>query len=622
MNQKKLLAAILCAVTPLACATEENAPLEITIVTGTRFSQALNQTLSHATVITAQEIQDSQAVDVSSLLKNLAGVELYQSGGIGKLSSLFLRGSNSSHVLVLLDGVRINSATSGTTAIDQLMLDQVERIEVVRGNVSSLYGSEAIGGVIQIFTKRGLGDPAFNVSSGVGTHKTQRLAAGFGGEVGKTAFNVQASKYKTDGESAIKPSIVPGVNADQDGYDNLSLSANVRYAFNGDHALSASAFDDHGATQTDNPYGSPTDANSSESHIQKWALVSDNRLLEPWQSKLQLAHGTDETKNFLNGAPDSASGALYKTSSKQIAWQNTLHWDASNTTNLGLENLLQQVDSDTAYSKSGREVNSVFGGHTGNYGAHQTQLNLRHDHYPDFGSANTGLLGYGYAINSAWRATANIGTAYKAPTMNDLFYPYTNFGYGITYQGNPNLKAERSRNSELGVHYAAHKQRVDVAYFDNRIRDLIVGNGQMAGTVINLAQARSDGIELAYTGQFGNTGVKAALTRQNPRDTTTGKVLLRRAKSFGNFSVLQKMAAWQLGGEVQHSDTREDYDINTFARTTLGSYNVVNLTASYAVEKRLTLTVRADNLFNEDYMLAHGYNTPGRTLFFGLRYQQ
>ena len=628
MKLQNFHAAIFCAaalstsITSLAAATEESNPLEINIVTGTRFSQPLKQSLFHTSVITEHDIQESQAVDVPSLLKNLAGVEFYQSGGIGKQSSLFLRGTNSSHVLVLLDGVRINSATSGTTAIDQLMLDQVERIELVRGNVSSLYGSEAIGGVIQIFTKRGKGDPQLSVSGGAGSHNTKRLAAGLGGEAGNTEFNVQVSKYKTDGVTAIKPEIAPTVNPDKDGYDNTSLLANVRYAFNDEHSLSGSVFDDQGEAETDNPYGSSSDANISKSKIQKFSLSSDNNFNEQWQSKVQLARGVDKAENFLNGSPDIALGALFKTTSNQITWQNTLRWNAQHVTNFGLEHLNQHVASDTAFSKTERRAGSLFGGYSGNFGVHQMQFNLRHDNYSDFGTANTGLLGYGFLINPEWRASVSAGTAYKAPTMNDMYYPYTNFGFGYTYQGNPNLKPERSRNTEIGIHYAANKQSAEVIYFDNRIRDLIVGNGQMAGTVVNLAEARSDGFELAYTGQFADTAVKAALTLQNPRDVSTGQVLLRRAKSFGNLNITQKMGAWQVGGEVQYSGTRKDYDINTYTRTTLESYSVVNLSASYTVDKRLTVTARADNLFDKDYMLAHGYNTPGRTLFIGLNYKQ
>ena len=610
MKQQKLLAAILCAVTPLAYAATDT--LDEIVVTATRVAQPLTQSLSSTSVITQQDIQSSQAVDVPSLLKNLAGVEFYQSGGIGKQSSLFLRGTNSNQALVLLDGVRINSSTTGSTAIDQLMLDQVERIEIVRGNVSSLYGSEAIGGVIQIFTKRGKGEPAFNVSGGVGTHNTQHAVAGFGGEVESNDFNVHVSKFKTDGVSAINPGIVPTVNPDKDGYDNSSLSANVRHHFNADHSLSGSFFLSQGKVQFDDAFALPTDLNTSESSLGKIALVSENNFSEMWQSKLQYAQGTDELKTYLNGLPDPFGGHV-KTQSRQLGWQNNLALNTNNNALLGAENMRQQVSSDTLYAQTERHINSLFGGYTGDFGAHRVQANLRQDRYSDFGTANTGLLGYGYAINQAWRITASASTAFKAPTFTDLYGP-------AAWGSNPRLKPEHSHNNEVGMHYAEGGQHVDVDYFDNRMSDLIAADNTF--TLQNLNSVRSDGFEASYVGQFSDTSVKAALTLQNPRDIQTGLALLRRASSFGNFGVTQKVGAWQVGGEIQYSGTREDIDINTFARTTLDSYSVVNITAHYAFDKRFNLSLRADNLLNRDYMLAHGYNTLGRTLFVGVNYKQ
>ena len=613
MKQKKLVAAILCAVAPLAYADSDDTPLEIRVVTGTRIEQPLQKSLSHTTVITHQDIEQSQAVDVPSVLRNLAGVEFYQSGGVGKQSSLFLRGTNSSHVLILLDGVRINSATTGATAIDQLMLDQVDHIEVVRGNASSLYGSEAIGGVIQIFTRQGRGEPALNASTGIGSHNTQRAAAGFGGEVDNTAFNVQVSRFRTDGISAINPSIVPTVNPDSDGYDNTSLSGSVRHQFSADNSLAASVFQSQGNVQFDNAFGLPTDINTSKATLSKFSLISENRLSDSWQSKLQLAQGVDETLNYLNGMPDVGLGAQFKTTSNQVTWQNTVQISHDDVVLIGLENLNQQVASDTAYTKTARKVDALFAGYTGNYGAHQIQANIRQDRYSDFGNANTGLLGYGYALSDAWRATASISTAFKAPTFNDLYGPP---GFG----SNPGLRPERSFNNEIGLHFSAREQHVDAVYFDNRIRDLIAADNTF--TLQNLKTARSNGIEISYAGQFGDTGVKAALTAQDPRDTQTGLALLRRARSFADMGVTQRLGGWKVGGEWQYSGTREDIDINTFARTTLDSYSVVNLTASHDLSRQLKLSLRAENLFNRDYVLAHGYNTLGRTLFVHMSYQQ
>lgn len=619
MKLQKLFAAVLCAAAPLAYAATDT--LDDIVVTSTRIAQPLKQSLVSATVITQQDIRESQAVDVAAILRSVVGVEIDQSGGIGKTTSLHLRGTNATHTLILLDGVRISSATTGASSIQELMLDQIERIEVVRGNASSLYGSEAIGGVVQIFTKRGRGVPALNVGGGMGNRGTQRLTAGFGGAIERTEFNVQASAFKTDGVSAINPARFPGANPDKDGYKNTSLSANVRHAFNSDHSLAATAFNSQGRNLYDNTVN-PTDNNANKTQVSKFSLSSDNRLGDIWQSHLQLAQGTDDTQTFLNGQLDLANGAIFKTSNQQLTWENMLQLGTHTLLNLGIENLTQTVTSDVAFTTKKRKVDSLFMGYTGYYGLHQIQINLRQDSYSDFGRSNTGLLGYAYAINDVWRATASMGTAFKAPTLNDLFYPFTNFGGGWTYAGNPNLQPEHSRNRELGLHYTEGVHHFDAAYFDNRISNLITGNNLPAFMVVNLGEARIDGVELSYAGQFGDTGIKAALTSQNPRNAGTGQALIRRARQHGSIGLSQQFSGWQVGGEWQHSGSRPDANMSTGMPVTLPGYNVINLTAGYAINKNLKLSLRADNLTDQNNATAYGYNPLGRTLFAGLSYQQ
>ncbi|MFA6903405.1 MAG: TonB-dependent receptor [Gallionellaceae bacterium] len=605
MKKIQLLAAIFCCLTTFAHAIDDLS-LDEVVVTATRVQQPLDQTLSSTSVITRQDIQESQVADLPSVLKNLAGVEFYQSGGIGKQSSLFMRGTSANQVLILIDGVRINSATTGSTAIDQIMLDQVDRIEVVRGNVSSLYGSDAIGGVIQIFTRRNAGEMAFNGSAGVGSNNSHRAAAGLGGKIHDTDFGLNISRFKTDGISAINPAIASNANPDNDGYDNTSLTANLRHAFNTEHSLSATVFNSVGRNQYD-VSGVATDIHENASVLNKLSLSSDNRLTESWQSKLQLAQGSDEYKGYKNDVLIASSSI--KTVNDQAFWQNTLALSTWGKLILGAENLNQKVVSSTAYTKTQRQVNSVLAGFTGNYGSHQLQLNTRRDNYSDFGEANTGLLGYGYAVSAALRLTASVSSAFKAPTFNDLFYP----GFS-----NPNLNPERSTNTEAGVHYARDKRSLDLVYFDNQINNLIVFSG---GTPKNLSLARINGVELNYVEQFDNTKVNFTLTRQNPRDTETGLLLLRRAQSFANLALAQQLGSWRIGGELQYSGEREDTDINTFNRTTLGSYSLVNITSRYQWDKHIDISLRADNLLNREYMLAHGYNTLGRTFFISLNYQ-
>ena len=606
-----VLCAALFGAFPLV-AYAETASLDEVVVTATRLPQSLKQTIADTTVINEQAIRQSGVADVPALLRSLAGVEVTQSGGLGAQSSVFMRGTNSSHVLVLLDGVRINSATAGTTALDQIMLDSIERIEVVRGNVSSLYGSEAIGGVIQLFTRSGRGAPAFNASAGLGSHGTQRLAAGFSGEVNDTSFSMNVAKVRTDGVSAIDTLLVPNANPNKNGYDNSTVNAQVKHALNADHMLSATLFSSRGKSSFDSAFGLPTDVNERLSNIDKLSLASDDQLGEKWHSQVRIAQGTDDSNSYTN----SIQTSRFQTRSNQLVWQNDVKLAENQRLTLSAEHLGQAVSASTLFTRSKRNVNSLLVGYVGDYGMHQVQANIRQDRYSDIGVADTGLLGYGLAFADNWRVTASISNAFKAPTLNDLFYPFTNFGFGFTYSGNPNLKPERSQNREVGLHYAGGGQRINVIYFDNRIRDLIASNAA-GNTVINVNRASIDGYELSYAGAFENTRIAANITLQNPRDTVTGNVLFKRAREFASASVSQDFGVWSAGAELRHSGARQD-----FGGFRLAAYQLLNLNASYSVDEHLKLSVRADNLFNRDYAETYSYRTPGRTLFVGLNYQQ
>ncbi len=610
MNQKIITLALFGATALPIAAFADTPDMEEIVVTATRMTQALNKSIADTTVLTEQDIRNSGAPDVETLLRSVAGVEVVQSGGMGSQSSIFMRGTNSNQVLVLLDGVRIDSATTGSTALEHIMLDNIERIEIVRGNVSSLYGSEAIGGVIQLFTKQGHGAPSFNASAGVGNEGTQRMSAGFSGAVKDTSFSVNAARVKTDGVSAMNPQIMTNANPNNNGYDNSTLDAQIRHVINADHALTASVFSTRGNTSFDSAYGLPTDVNNTIENIDKYSLASDDQISSVWHSQVRLSQGIDDSHTYTNGLP----AYRFQTRNNQAAWQNNFKIADKQQLSFSVENLNQAVTSDTIYTQTSRNVNSFLGGYVGEYGAQQVQLNLRQDRYSDFGIANTGLLGYGLSFADNWRATASISNAFKAPTFNDLFYP----GYS-----NPNLMPERSVNREAGLHYASNGQRIDAVYFDNRIRDLIVFNA-MTYIPYNLGLAQIEGQELSYAGDFGNTHLKASATFQNPVDETTGQQLIRRAKQFGNLGISHDFDALNLGAEVRYSGARQDMNFNTYPYSTviLPAYQLLNLTARYQIDKHLNVLGSVGNVFNRSYSEVYGYNTPGRTLFVGLNYQQ
>ena len=419
---------------------------------------------------------------------------------------------------------------------------------------------------------------------------------------------MNAARVATDGISAIDTGIAPTANPDNDGYDNSTLNAQVKYAFNTDHQLSAALFITRGDSQYDSVYNpATTDRNNTRAAIDKYSLTSEDQLAAQWHSKLNLARGTDESKDYLNDVQDSR----FKTVNDQLFWQNELHIADTQRVSLAAEHLKQSVDSDTQYTRSQRTVNSLFGGYVGEYGAQQVQFNLRQDRYSDFGTANTGLLGYGLSFTDEWRITASISNAFKAPTFNDLYYP----GYA-----NPGLQPERSQNQEIGLHYASAGQRLDAVYFNDRIHDLIVAPPPLY-VPQNVDSARINGLELIYAGEFGNTRLNANATWQNPRDTANGQALQKRAKKFGSFAASHSSGAWNAGAEMKYSGARPDYDYSSMP-VNLPGYLLINLSGGYRVNRNLDLSLRMDNLFDRDYSESYGYNTLGRTLFVRLNYQQ
>lgn len=611
MQQKSLLAALLSAVVLPCAAQAETATLDEVVVTATRSAQSLNKSLADSTVLTEQAIRQSGAPDVVTLLRNLAGVEIAQSGGVGSNSSVFMRGTNSSHVLVLLDGVRISSATTGTTALEHLLPSQLARIEVVRGNVSSLYGSEAIGGVIQLFTKAGKGAPAPYGSVGVGSLGTRQLSAGFGGSVENTRFNISAGTHQTDGLSAVNPALAPKANPNRNGDQRNSFSAQVQHAFNADHQLSARVISVRGNNSYDNAFGVATELNNLVTTQESMALVADSQFTQNWHSQLRVAQGLDSNHAYKNAAPSF----FFQTRNNQLSWQNDVQLLDGHRLQLAAERQDLQLASDTKYSQSKRKINSLLAGYVGEWGAHQMQLNVRQDRYSDMGNANSGLLRYGWQISDDWRMFASVGTGFKAPTFADMYYPLT-WGYA----GNPNLRPERATSREVGLQYAAGGQKVKLVYFQQRIRDLIASNNTFT-MVINVGQAQSDGMELQYNGNFDRTRINANLTLQNPRDALTGQPLLRRSKESASVNVSHDFGNWQGGATLRHSGNRRDGDIVTYAALTLPAYQVLDLNLSYPLDAHLSVVGRVDNLLNKGYMQVHGFNTLGRTLYLGLNYQ-
>lgn len=598
----RLLAAFVTGLWLSAAAAQD----DTVVVTATRFPQARSQTLQPVTIITAEDIAASGQQTLLDVLQALGGVEVAANGGFGQPSAIFMRGANPGHTLILVDGMRISSATAGTTAVEHIPLAQIERIEVVPGEMSSLYGSDAVGGVIQIFTKGGRDAPAASASAGAGTYSTYALSGGLHRALGETQLSVNAGYFDTAGFDATKPSIPFGQhNPDRDPYRNSSVSAKLSHAPSDLHELGATVFQSEGTTHFDS--GASTDDVNRQT-LSAYSLYSRNQLTGIWKSLVRLAEGTDDST-----VSGSAPG-FFTTRQPQLTWQNDIGIGAG-TAVVGLEYMTQHVASDTAYNQTYRSIRSAFAGYAGHHGAHSWQLNLRQDDNSQFGNHGTGLAGYAYSVTTALRVRASTGTAFKAPTFNDLYFP----GFS-----NPNLQPERSRSREAGISYEQGGQRFSATYFDNRISDLIVfvvtDPATFAGTPENVDRARIRGTELAYQAFGGPWQLRAKATFQNPVDEASGDLLPRRARQFGSLAVQNARGPWKLGGELVASGARFDRPGEDPAARMHG-YALLNLTAAYSVNRSMVLRARWNNVFDREYELVQNFNTPGSNLFVALQYQ-
>jgi vitamin B12 transporter len=600
---------IALAVALAAPAALAQKPEEAVVVTATRLPQPQSQTLQPVTIISAEDIAKAGQQTLVEVLQALGGVEVASNGGFGQPSSIFMRGANSSHTLVLVDGMRIGSATLGTTALENIPLGQIERIEVVPGQLSSLYGSDAIGGVIQIFTKSGKYAPSTSVAAGAGTYGTTNATAGINRALGGTDFSLNVGFFRSNGFDATKPGAF-GHNPDKDGYKNANFAGKIAYHMDARNEVGLTVFQSDGRTHFDND---PAIEAVNHQTLSAFSVYSSNQITDAWQSLLKAGQGRDKSTTT------GVSPSVFGTRQPQYTWQNNIKLGPG-TAIAGAEYLVQDVTSDSTFAQNQRTIKSAFAGYVGAYQSHDWQANVRVDDNSQFGSHTTGLLGYAYRPTDGLRLRIGAGAAFKAPTFNDL--------YAIDPSGsftpNPNLRPESSRSKEAGVNYQIGANRFSATYFDNHIDDLIIfvvtNPLTFAGTVQNLASVMIKGVELGYQGSFAGFQANARATLQNPIAEATGSMLPRRAKEFGSLGLSATTGSWTLGGEVVASSARFD-QAGEANGTRMHGYGLLSLTAVYALDREWSIRGRWNNVFNREYELAQNFNTPGSNVFVAVQYQ-
>ncbi|PRY06907.1 TonB-dependent receptor domain-containing protein [Paraburkholderia sp. BL25I1N1] len=586
-----------------------SAVLSPVVVTADRTPQALADTIPQTSLFDQQDIADTTATDLPGLLQFAPGAQISRTGGPGSTTSLSLRGASSTQSLLLIDGVRVDSVSLGAPQLAQIPLDQIDHVEVVNGNVSALYGSGAIGGVVQVFTKNG-GDhpPRFNFSLGYGSYHTQTQQAGVNGALdkdGNTTFSISLARSKDDGFSSLNTKEAPSANPNANGYLNESISASLRHKFNDKWDAGASYFQSNGNNSYDNAYGVPTDVNNLYSKVRQVSVFANGRLTDWWTTHFIVAEGDDRSVSNTNGVYNGR----FDTDNRQYTWQNDFALAAQQKLQVGYEHLDQSLDSDT-FAAPDRHVDSGFAGYTGRFGRNQFQANVRRDQYSDFGGANSYYLGYGFDVTGHWKVTASYSDSFRAPSFDDLYYPIS---------GNPAIQPERSHSIEAALQYASNALGVmRLSAFQTRYSNLINYEQVTPGIYLaeNVGHAKVQGIEGSWSGHVGKTDVRASLTLQNPVDLDNDADLVRRARRFGALTVNRSIAGWRVGGEWIVSGPSND------SSGKLGGYGVVNLSARYNITKAWYVAAQIQNLLDKDYETAYSYNSPRRGAYLTVGWQQ
>ena len=574
------------------------------VVTATRGLSAAG-TLRDAVVITREDLDSAGALSLAEVLQRKAGIEFRATGGPGQPQTLFMRGAGSAQTLVLVDGLRVGSATIGTTSIEHIPLEMIERIEVVKGPLSSLYGPEAIGGVIQIFT-RGKDVPHLFVSGALGTHADRRIAGGLATEDGGTRFTVSAGARRVDAPSATNERAF-GHNPDRDPYENAFVTLRLSQRLWQGETIAAEVFGSRARTSFDAGAGD----DRSDQTLSGVKLTSTTTFMPGWESRLAVGQGRDRLV-VRGGFPTH-----FQTRQDQVSWVNEISVPAGRLV-AGLETLRQRVLSDevvSPFSRRRRNTDSAWVGLNESWAGQRLEASLRRDRDDQFGTRSTGSASYGFDWPALASFAATYARGFRAPTFFDL--------YGPPFEGyvpNPDLLPERSSSYEVSAKSArASALQWRVTAFDHRLDNLIVFSFAQ-GTMLNVARARSRGVEAGVEGRWRGAAWRASFTAQRPRDEDTGMRLRGRAEHYGVVEASRGFGPWHAGVTLVASGARFDSPDESPA-SRLGGYAVVDARVRYSLARYWSAELALTNLGDRRYESAVGYDAPRRALLLTVRFE-
>ena len=613
--------ALALAIAPsLAWAQHDDAKdLDNVVVTATRTAITADAALAAVEVIDRAQLDASSARSLPELLRGRAGITIVNQGGMGKLSTLFLRGTESDHTLFLVDGVRVGSATSGLTSLQDIPLAQIERIEIVRGPRSSLYGADAIGGVIQVFTRRGGSGEGVNGRGRIaaGSHGLREASAGVDLRGARGGVGIDIAHQETDGINAClgtyNPNtwqgagcfIVPGTHLDRDGYRNDSATVRADFAPNDAWQFDARAFRAEGHNDYDGDYQDNSDI------VQQ--VVGGSVRWTPSKAvalKLTAGRNTDDSDNFI-GASFANSFTTTRDSANLQGDFTVANGQVLTAGFDWLRDRANVIDPWSPFARS-RGNRAAFVQYQGKFGAHDLQLSARRDDNDQFGGHGTGGIAWGMGFGQGWRVTASHATAFKAPSFNELYYPGSS---------NPNLDPETSRSSELSLGRRGEGWSVQANAYQTRVDDLIAWSSTQFMPV-NIQEARIRGVELVATATLAGWNLRGQVGTLDARNLSAGsnhgKRLARRPQRSARLDLDRDVGAWGFGVSGIAEAARWDDVANTLR---VGGYGTVDARVSWRFAPGWTLQANLVNAFDRDYQTSAWYAQPGREWALSLRWQ-
>ena len=568
------------------------------VVTATRTPTPESEILVPVLTITREDIERSLAIDAADLLRFQAGLDIARNGGPGQPASLFLRGTDSNHTIVMIDGVRVNPGTIGGAPLENVAPESIERIEIVKGPRSTLYGSDAIGGVVNIFTRGAYAD-GVEAFAGSGRYETRAVSLSGGKQFERGGLGFSASSLNSSGFATRQ-----GSSTDR-GYENLSLSLQGRWLA-GPVELRARAWRASGTTEYSDFVLTPVDSDFKDSTAVIEAAFAAR---DDWRMRF----GATVMQNVIE---QNQSADHVRTRRDSLEWQNDLALSQHNSLTFGALASREHVVTSEFGSGYDVETDAILG-YVENrleFGRHNLLLAAGYMDHDTAGGRGTWNVDYGFDLNGGVRLLAAAGTAFRAPDSTDRF------GFG----GNPDLLPETSRNLEVGLQWhRGTSERFTFSAFrndiDNLITFVVTDPVTFDGINQNVERARIDGIEASYRRSGASWQLRVAATLQDPRNLTDGTDLLRRSRESLTVSFVKSFSRYQLGCDVLTDGARMDFGFPAAVR--LAPYTLVNLTGRIAVTPQLDLDARIENALDERYELASGYNTPRRGLFVAARYR-